>query len=44
LILGLLQRFPGYTLTSLLQEDAELLRLLKIEQLGTPDEGGVDGG
>jgi hypothetical protein len=38
-----LQRFPGYTLTTLLEEDAELLRLLKIEQLGTP-EGGVDGG
>jgi hypothetical protein len=36
--LGLLKRFPAYTLTGLLQEDARLLRLLSIERLGTPDE------
>jgi hypothetical protein len=37
-----LREFPGYTLTTLLQEDVRLLRLLSIERLGTPDppEGG----
>jgi len=29
-----LERFSGYTLQTLLAEDAELLQLLKIEQLG----------
>jgi hypothetical protein len=39
-----LERFPGYTLTTLLNEDAELLRLLTIEELGAPPaEGGADG-
>ena len=42
MILGLLQRFPGYTLQTLLDESAELLRLVTIEQLGTPTEGGED--
>lgn len=37
-MLGLLRQFPGYTLTTLLQEDVRLLRLLSIESLGTPDE------
>jgi hypothetical protein len=32
-----LRQFPGYTLTTLLQEDVRLLRLLTIERLGTPD-------
>jgi hypothetical protein len=36
--LGLLRRFPGYTLTTLLQEDTRLLRLLAVERRGTPDE------
>lgn len=36
--MGLLREFPGYTLTTLLQEDTLLLRLLSIERLGTPDE------
>lgn len=36
--LGLLERFPGYTLTTLLAEDTLLLRLLAIEALGTPDD------
>jgi len=36
-----LERFPGYTLSSLLAEDTELMRLVTIEQLGTPEE--VDG-
>jgi hypothetical protein len=29
-----LERFPGYTLSSLLEEDTELMRLVAIEQLG----------
>lgn len=36
--MGLLREFPGYTLTTLMQEDTLLLRLLSIEALGTPDE------
>lgn len=36
--LGILHRFPGYTLSSLMEEDSELLRLLNIEALGTPPE------
>lgn len=44
-MLGLLRQFPGYTLTTLLQEDVRLLRLLSIEALGTPDEPDpVEGG
>lgn len=39
----MLRQFPGYTLTSLLQEDVRLLRLLHIEQLGTPDNA-MEGG
>jgi hypothetical protein len=29
-----LERFPGYTLSSLLAEDTELMRLVTIEELG----------
>jgi hypothetical protein len=29
-----LERFPGYTLSSLLAEDTELMRLVAIEELG----------
>jgi hypothetical protein len=32
-----MRQFPAYTLSSLLTEDSRLLRLLTIEQLGTPD-------
>lgn len=32
----MLREFPGYTLTSLLNEDPLLLRLVKIERLGKP--------
>lgn len=42
----MLERFGGYTYKTLMQEDTELLRLLKIEKLGTPEAtegGGVDG-
>lgn len=35
---GLLQRFPAYTYTTLMQEDVRFLRLLTIQRLGTPDE------
>lgn len=47
MLLGLLRAFPGYTLGSLLAEDAALLRLLKVEALGKPPEppgGDFDGG
>ena len=40
MILGILERFSGYTLGSLLAEDAGLLRLLRIEQLGRRDGDG----
>lgn len=45
LILSLCQRF-GCLPSQLLAEDAEILKLLLIEQLGTPPdlEGGADGG
>jgi hypothetical protein len=29
-----LERFPGYTLSSLMAEDTELMRLVAIEELG----------
>lgn len=35
--LGILRQFPGYTLRTLLEEDAELLHLLHIESIGRPD-------
>jgi hypothetical protein len=35
-LLGVMRRFPAYTLSALLAEDTELLRLLEIEELGTP--------
>lgn len=34
----MLRQFPGYTLSSLLEEDVRLLRLLTIERLGAPDD------
>lgn len=43
MVLELLRRFPGYTLTTLLAEDFELLRLLKIEALGRREEVPDDG-
>lgn len=42
MVLGLLRQFPGYTYSTLMQEDTRLLRLLAIEQLGTPDEPDTD--
>ena len=42
LLLGLLARFPGYTLGTLLAEDAGLLRLLEIERLGASGPEGGD--
>lgn len=38
MILGLCERF-GCLPSALLAEDASLLRLLKIEQMGRPDDG-----
>lgn len=40
-MLGAMERF-GYTLSGLMQEDAELLRLLAIEKLGGREEGTAD--
>lgn len=42
----MLERFGGYTYETLMREDTELLRLLRIEKLGTRQEtegGGTDG-
>jgi hypothetical protein len=41
-LLGLMRQFPAYTLAGARAESCELLRLLEIERLGTP-EGGDDG-
>ncbi len=35
--LGIMRQFPGYTLSSLLAEDAGLLQLLAIESRGRAD-------
>ena len=40
MILGILERFGGYTLGSLLAEDARLLQLMRVEQLGRRDGDG----
>lgn len=38
-ICGLLREFPGYTYSSLMDEDAAFLRLVKIEAMGRrPDQ------
>jgi hypothetical protein len=34
LILGCLERFGGYTLTTILEEDTEILKLLYLESFG----------
>jgi hypothetical protein len=34
-VVNLLQRFPGYTLSTLMEEDVELLRLVNIVADGT---------
>jgi hypothetical protein len=36
-LLGILRQFPGYTLRTLLAEDADLFHLIEIERLGTPE-------
>jgi hypothetical protein len=40
MVLGLLERFGGYTLSSLMEEDVELLRLCAIHAEGTRKEAG----
>lgn len=37
LVVGLLERFPGYTLDTIRAEGAELLHLCRIVELGRPD-------
>lgn len=41
-MLGLLERFPGYTYETLMEADTELFRLVQIQALGHPEktEGG----
>lgn len=36
-MLGILERFGGYTYTTLMAEDPELLRLISIQTLARPD-------
>jgi hypothetical protein len=43
LLVSLLERFPGYTLGSLLKEDAELLRMVKMTDRARATERGDDG-
>lgn len=43
-MLNLLQRFPGYTLSSLMEEDVELLRLVNIVAAGTKEQEAVGDG
>lgn len=38
MLLGLLERFGGYTLSTLLEEDAALLKLVQIEAMGRREE------
>lgn len=40
MLLGLLKKFPGYTLTSLKAESAELMRLVKIVEMGGAGDNG----
>lgn len=44
MLLHLLERFSGYTLSSFLAEDSELLHLLELERLGRPPGGEWEGG
>lgn len=37
-MINLLQRFPGYTLSSLMEEDVELMRLVNIVAAGTKEQ------
>lgn len=39
MLLGIMRQFPAYTLPMARAESAELLRLLEIERLGTPEGG-----
>lgn len=43
LVIGLLQRFPGYTYSALMEEDVELLRLVNIVDAGSNDQREVTG-
>lgn len=42
-MISLLQRFPGYTYSTLMEEDTELLRLLNIVDAGSNDQEEVTG-
>jgi hypothetical protein len=39
-VIGLLERFPGYTYETLMDTDPELLRLVRIYALAHPPEDG----
>lgn len=42
-VLSLLERFPGYTLSTLMEEDSELIRLVAIRAAGTRQEEAQEG-
>lgn len=42
-MLGLLERFPGYTLSSLMEEGTELIRMCAIRAMGTKERETGDG-
>lgn len=39
MLLGIMRQFPAYTLAAARAESAEILRLMEIERLGTPEGG-----
>lgn len=43
-LLRLLERFPGYTLSTLREESSELMQLIAIDMMGNPqpEGGGLD--
>jgi hypothetical protein len=41
-VLGILQAFPGYTFSTLMEEDAEFVRLIAIRAMGTKQEKEVE--
>lgn len=42
-MLGILQAFPGYTFSTLMEEDTEFIRLIAIRAMGTKKEEVDDG-
>lgn len=42
MLVRLLERLPGYTLTTLLAEDAEIIRMVKLADMARATERGED--